>query len=95
MIQFDFTPVYGVVIINGKYLYYPNETDDDDRQLTAEFQLELSWDSDLLMGTRIQKIVWLTPIPDTKSREMEDNIKQAYEKLNKQPIVSIRDNNKE
>lgn len=91
MIQFNLTPVYGVMALNGKYLYDISETDDEYRQDIAEFQIELAWDSDMLMGTRIQKIIWLTNVPDSRVLDMEEKIKQAYKKIGKEPKVSMGD----
>lgn len=91
MIQFNLTPVSGVIILNGKYLFDISGSDDEYRQQIAEFQLELSWDSDMLMGTIIKRIIWLDPISDDKALVAEDKIRDAYARLGKVPSVLMKD----
>jgi len=91
MIQFNLTPVSGVIILNGKYLFDISTSDDEYRQQIAEFQLELSWDSDMLMGTTIKRIIWLDPISEDRTLIAEDKIRDAYSRLGKVPSVLMKD----
>jgi hypothetical protein len=95
MIQFNLTPASGVMILNGKYIYDKSTSDDEYNQEIAEFQLELSWGSDMLMGTRITRIVWLDTVKKGNIQEIEQEIIDAYYKLSKEPSVSIKDKNTE
>jgi hypothetical protein len=91
MIQFNLTPVSGVIILNGKYLFDISASDDKYCQQIADFQLELSWDSDMLMGTTIKKILWLDPISEDETLIAEDKIRDAYSKIGKIPNVLMKD----
>ena len=92
MIQFNFTPLSGEVVLNGKYSYDKSITDDEYRGDIAEFQIVLSWNSDMLMSSHIKRIIWLDPIPFDDARIGEEKIRDAYLKLNKKPVVLMKDN---
>lgn len=92
MIQFNLTPVSGVIILSGKYSYDQSLTEDEYREALADFQIELTWDSDMLMNTSIRRIIWLDPIPFDDARKGEERIRDAYQRLSKKPIVLMRDN---
>ena len=94
MIQFKLTPVSGVIVLNGKYLYDKSLSEDEYRQEIVEFQIELSWDSDRLMGTRVKRIIFLDPIPDDMAAKAKEKIEQAYHKLYKKPTVLMVDSEK-
>jgi hypothetical protein len=81
MIKFNFTPVSGALIITGQYLYGESK---------ADFQLELVWDSDMLMGTRINRIIFIDDIPEDIAVAAVEEIKQEYNNLEKQPVILVK-----
>lgn len=89
MISLNLTPESGIIVLSGVYIWEKLNTDNELIDTEARFQIELSWNSDVLVGTTIKRILWIDEIPIEKALPAEDQIREAYTNLRRKPIVLL------
>lgn len=89
MINIDLTPVSGIIILTGKYLWDKSESKNNELSESSDFQIELTWGSDLMIGITIKRIIWLDEIPGDKKPSAEEEIREAYKNLHKKPVILL------
>lgn len=89
MIKIDLTPQSGTIVLIGSYLWDKSGNLDEVNQEISNFQVILAWNSDLMIGMTIKRIVWIDEIPEDKKPHFENEIHEVYTNLHIKPTILL------
>ena len=84
MVHIDITPKSGKALLLGTYTWeYENYSE--------QFHIELSWMTSNGEGLQVNQILWQRDIDELKKSIAEIEIMDAYNKLNKEIVILLKD----
>ena len=84
MVYIDITPKSGKALLLGTYTW-------EDENSSEKFHIELSWMTYNGEGLQVNQILWQRDIDELKKSIAEIEIMDAYNKLNKEIVILLKD----
>ena len=84
MVYIDITPKSGKALLLGTYTW-------EDENSSEKFHIELSWMTYNGEGLQVNQILWQRDIDELKRSIAEIEIIDAYNKLNKEIVILLKD----